>query len=70
MISVMAIRGEVFGSCVEEIGVSIELKNGDAWLCCGLKYLGFILSVKSSSRLAVWWTIVPCIGGHFGVDLG
>ena len=39
----MAIRSEVFGSCVGEINVSVELKNGDAWLCCGWKYMRFIL---------------------------
>jgi hypothetical protein len=33
--SVMAIKSEVFGRCVEEIDVSVEIENRDAWLCCG-----------------------------------
>jgi hypothetical protein len=39
MASVMAIGSEVFGSCVEEIEVSVEVKNEDGWLCCGRKYV-------------------------------
>jgi hypothetical protein len=35
----MAIGSEVFGRCVEEIFVSVVVKYGDAWLCCGWKYL-------------------------------
>ena len=44
MASVMAIRSEVFGSCVGEIDVSVEVEDRDVWLCCGWKYLGFILA--------------------------
>ena len=34
MESVMVIKIEVFGRCVKEIDVSVELKNGDLLLCC------------------------------------
>ena len=39
MAFVMEIKSEVFGSCVEEIDVSVEVENSEAWLCCGWKYL-------------------------------
>ena len=35
MISVMAIRGEVFGSCVEEINLSVEIENGVSRFAAG-----------------------------------
>jgi hypothetical protein len=44
----MAIEGEVFGRCVEEIFVSVVVKYGDAWLCCGRKYLSFIWARKAA----------------------
>jgi hypothetical protein len=44
----MAIRSEVFGSCVGEIDVSVEIKNVLVWLCCGFKYLRFILAGKAA----------------------
>ena len=39
----MATGSEVFGSSVEGIDVSVEIKNVVVWLCCGLIYLGFSL---------------------------
>ena len=51
MVSVMARKSEVSGSCVGEIDVSVGMENRAIGLCCGLIYLGFILSVKSGSRL-------------------
>ena len=53
MASVMEIKSEVFGSCVGEIDVSVEQKNEVVWICCWLKYLGFILGAKSGSKSAV-----------------
>ena len=53
MASVMATRYEVFGSCVEEIDVSVEIENSEVWLCCGWNYLGFIFWRDSGSNLAV-----------------
>jgi hypothetical protein len=35
----MAIKSEVFGRCVEEIDVSVEVKNEDGWLCCEWNYM-------------------------------
>jgi hypothetical protein len=35
MASVMGIESEVFGRCVEEIDVSVEVEYGGVWLCCG-----------------------------------
>ena len=42
MASVMAKGSEVFGSCVEEIDVSVEVENGGVLLCCGWKQLGLL----------------------------
>ena len=44
--SMNAIAREVFGSCVGEIDVSVELKNENGWLCCWWKYLGMIVPGK------------------------
>ena len=62
----MAIRDEVFGRCVEEIDVSVEIKNVVVWLCCGLIYLGFVLAGKAAQYLRWRWVMVPGIGGCFG----
>ena len=62
----MAIGSEVFGSCVEEIDVSVELEKRGIWLCFGLIYLGFILAGKAAQYLRWWWTMVPGIEGVFG----
>jgi hypothetical protein len=35
MASVMGIESEVFGRCVEEIDVYVEVEYGGVWLCCG-----------------------------------
>jgi len=35
MESEMAIKSEVFGSCVGEINVSVVVECGGVWLCCG-----------------------------------
>jgi len=37
MVTEMAIKSEVFGRCVEEIDVYVEVECGDVWLCCGQK---------------------------------
>ena len=52
MVSVIAIESEMFGSCVAEINVSVEMENRGCWLCCGWKYLRIIFGDKSGSRLA------------------
>ena len=72
MASVMAIWSEVFSSCVGEINVSVELRNGDDWLCCGWKYLRFILGSQSGSILSAevgdgarYWRLVEA-----GVEYG
>ena len=61
----MAIGGEVFGSCVGGIYVSVEQKNVVGWLCCGWNYLGFILAGKAAQHLGWRRAMVPGIGGHF-----
>jgi len=35
MASVMEIKSEVFGSCVEGIDVYVEVECGGVWLCLG-----------------------------------
>ena len=69
MASVMAIGSEVFGSCVGEIDVSVGMENRDAWLCCGLKYLGFTLAEKAAQCLRWRWEVVPGIEGRYGLLL-
>ena len=66
MASVMATESEVFGSCVGEIDVSAEHKNGDSWLRYGWNYLGFILVGKEAKYLRWKWEMVPGIGGYLG----
>ena len=53
MVSVMATESEVFGSCVGEIDVSVGMENRGVWLCCGCKYLRFILVGKVAQYPAV-----------------
>ena len=65
MASVMAIGSEVFGRCVGEIDVSVEIKNVVVWLCCGLIYLGFVLAGKAAKDWCRRVVMVPGIGGHF-----
>ena len=66
----MAIRSEVFGSCVGGIDVSVEIGNRAVWLCCGWKYMGFNLRGK---RLKIgggnggWCQVLEGILGALGV---
>ena len=60
----MTTGSEVFGSCVEEIDVSVELKNGDGWLCGGWKYSKLTLAGKASQSWCCRVLMVPGIGGH------
>jgi hypothetical protein len=48
MVSVMAIKSEVFGECVEEIDVSVEVGYGCGELCCGREYLRLICVRKAA----------------------
>ena len=66
MESVMAIKSEVFGSCVEKIDVSVRMENRGFWLCCELKYLRFIWAGKAAINLCWRWVMVPGIGYCFG----
>jgi len=43
MESVMEIKSEVFGRCVEGIDVSLEVEYAGEWLCCGWKYLRYLM---------------------------
>ena len=65
MASVMAIGSEVFGSCVGGIDVSVEVEYGDDWLCCGWKYMGFVLAGKAPQDWLQRWVRVPGIGSAF-----
>ena len=53
------------GSYVGGIDVSVELENGDAWLCCGLNYLRFIRAGKAVKDWGWRWAMVAGIGGYF-----
>ena len=61
----MAIESEVFGSCLKEIDVSVEIENRGGWLCCGWKYLRFIWRGKAAQDWRNRWVVVPGIGGLF-----
>ncbi len=65
MASVMAIKSEVFGSCVEEIDVSVEVEYEGEWLCCGREYLRFIWAAKAAKNRRLRWVMVPGIGYAF-----
>ena len=52
MASVMAIKSEVYGSCVEGIDVSVEVEYGDVWLW--VEIVEVYLGGGSGSRLAEW----------------
>ena len=61
----MATRYEVFGSCVGEIDVSVEVENSEVWLCCGWNYLGFIMGGYAVQDWQQRQEMVPGIGGRF-----
>ena len=65
MAFVMEIKSEVFGRCVEEIEVSVEVKNGDLLLCYECKYLRFIWAAKAAKNRRLRWVMVPGIGYDF-----
>ena len=58
-------KSEVFGRCVEEIEVSVEVKNGDLLLCYECKYLRFIWAAKAAQNRQLRWVKVPGIGYAF-----
>ena len=65
MASVMAIESEVFGRCVGGIDELVGMENRGAWLCCGLIYLGFVLTCKVAQDWRHRWVMAPGIGGYF-----
>jgi hypothetical protein len=65
MVSVMGIVSEVFGRCVEEIDVYVEVECGGVWLCCGWEYLGLIWERKAAQDRQWRWEMVPGIGCCF-----
>jgi len=66
----MEIKSEVFGRCVEEIEVSVEVKNGDLLLCYECKYLRFIWAAKAAQNRQLRWVKVPGIGYAFKCFIG
>ena len=66
----MAIKSEVFGSCVEEIDVSVEVEYEGEWLCCGREYLSFIWEAKAAQNRRWRWEMVPGIGSTFKCFIG
>ena len=66
----MAKKSEVFGRCVEEIEVSVEVKNGDLLLCYECKYLRFIWAAKAAQNRQLRWVKVPGIGYAFKCFIG
>ena len=59
----MAIGSEVFGRCVGEIYVLVEIENRGVWLCCGLIYLSLFGAGNAAQYLRWRWEMVPGIGG-------
>ena len=70
MAFVMAIKSEVFGSCVEEINVLVKVEYEGEWLSCGWKYLRFILAGKATQNRRHRWVMVPGIGYAFKCFIG
>ena len=66
----MEIKSEVFGRCVEEIEVSVEVKNGDLLLCYECKYLRFIWAAKAAQNWRLRVMMVPGIGCCLGLFEG
>ena len=71
MISVMAIRGEVFGICVEEINISVEIENKGVSLCCWWKYMRLFWGGKAAQKSVLvvgdgarYWRLIECFGFH------
>jgi hypothetical protein len=67
MVSVMAIGSKEFGSCNGDFDVSVENKNGGAWLCYGYKaevYLvrnsGFELAANKRDSARYWQPFTQC----------
>jgi len=60
----MGIVSEVFGRCVEEIDVYVEVECGDVWLCCELEYMRLVLAGKTAQCLPWRWEMVPGVGSH------
>jgi len=65
MASVMEIKSEVFGRCVEGIFVSVEVEYEGRWLCCEWKYLRFVWAAKAAQNRQCGWIKVPGIGYAF-----
>jgi len=70
MVSAMAIGSEVFGSCVEEISISVEIESRGDLLCCGWKYLRLILVKKAAQDWRWRWVMVSGIGCRLGLFEG
>ena len=71
MVSDMAKGSEVFGSCVGEIDVLVEIVNRGIWLCCEWSSFGFIWAEKAVQDCVRRWMMVPGIGwlfSRFGID--
>jgi len=65
MVSVMEIKSEVFGGCVEGIDVSVDVKYQGRCLCFKWKYLRFIWARKVAQDRQWRWVMVPGIGYCF-----
>jgi len=61
MASVMAIKIKVFGRCVKEIDVSVEVRYEGRWICCECKYLRFIWAANAAQIRQCGWAMVPGI---------
>ena len=70
MASVMAIESEVSSRGVKEIGVSVVIRDGDAWLFCEWRYVSLIRGGKAAQDLRWRWLMVPGIGCRFGLFEG
>jgi hypothetical protein len=62
----LAIESEVFGSCVEDICISLELMNGDFMLCCRWTYARFIWVVRVAQNRRWTWAMEQGNGWLFG----
>jgi hypothetical protein len=66
----MEIKSEVFGKCVEEIDVSVEVEYEGRWICCECKYLRFICVGRAAQDWLLRVVMVPGIGCCLGLFEG
>jgi len=61
----MATESEGFGRYVVEINVSVEIKDGDGWLCCSWNYMRLFWVGKVAQDWRNRWAWCQVLEGVF-----